>query len=259
MNQQAQQSRPTGEGSHPLLSVQLYTVREALAADLPGTLARLAELGLEQVEPFGILTFDGLADGLAAAGLAAPTAHQGFLGDDPRAAFERARELGVSTIIDPFTQPERWQDAGEVRRIADQLASASEVAAEYGLRVGYHNHAHEVASVLEGQTALELLAANLPDAVALEVDTYWVAVGGADPVALLERLGDRVVALHVKDGPGTEDTLDQVAVGQGSLPVRDIIAARPDALRVVELDDSRGDRFQAVADSIAYLTSEGLA
>jgi len=259
VNQQAQQSRPTGEGKHPLLSVQLYTVREALAADLPGTLARLAELGFEQVEPFGILTFDGLADGLAAAGLAAPTAHQGFLGEDPRPAFERARELGVSTIIDPFTQPERWQDAGEVRRIADQLASASEVAAEFGLRVGYHNHAHEVASVLEGQTALELLAANLPEAVALEVDTYWVAVGGADPVALLERLGDRVVALHVKDGPGTEDTLDQVAVGRGSLPVRDIIAARPDALRVVELDDSRGDRFQAVADSVSYLVAEGLA
>ncbi|MGC5166598.1 sugar phosphate isomerase/epimerase family protein [Luteimicrobium sp. DT211] len=258
MNQQAQQTEPA-EQRHPLLSVQLYTVREALAADLPGTLARLAGLGFEQVEPFGILTFDGLADGLAAAGLAAPTAHQNFLGGDPRPAFDRARELGVRTIIDPFTPPERWQDAGEVRRTADQLASASEVAAEYGLRVGYHNHAHEVASVLEGRTALELLASQLPDAVALEVDTYWVAVGGADPVALLERLGDRVVALHVKDGPGTPEPLDQVAVGRGTLPVRDIVAARPDALRVVELDDSRGDRFQAVADSIAYLVAEGLA
>ena len=258
MNQQAPQTAPTGQG-HPLLSVQLYTVREALTADLPGTLARVAELGFEQVEPFGILSFDGLADGLAAAGLAAPTAHQSFLGADPRPAFDRARELGIRTIVDPFTSPERWQDADEVRRIADELAAASDVAAEYGLRVGYHNHAHEIASVLDGQTALELLAAHLPEAVALEVDTYWVTVGGADPVALLQRLGDRVVALHVKDGPGTPDVLDQIAVGQGSLPVRDIIAARPDALRVVELDDSRGDRFQAVADSIAYLVAEGLA
>lgn len=258
MNQQAPQTAPAEQG-HPLLSVQLYTVREALAVDLPGTLARLAELGLEQVEPFGILSFDGLADGLAGAGLAAPTAHQGFLGADPRPAFDRARELGVRTIIDPFTPPERWQDADEVRRIADELVAAADVAAEYGLRVGYHNHAHEIASVLDGQTALELLASHLPEQVALEVDTYWVAVGGADPVALLERLDDRVVALHVKDGPGTPDVLDQVAVGQGSLPVRDIIAARPDALRVVELDDSRGDRFQAVADSIAYLVAEDLA
>jgi hypothetical protein len=67
------------------------------------------------------------------------------------------------------------------------------------------------------------------------------------------------VALHVKDGPGTPETKDQVAVGSGSLPIREIVEAAPDALRVIELDDSRGDRFQAVADSFAYLTAQGLA
>jgi len=67
------------------------------------------------------------------------------------------------------------------------------------------------------------------------------------------------VALHIKDGPGTTETKDQVAVGQGSLPIEQIISAAPDALRVIELDDSRGDRFQAVADSFAFLTSKGLA
>jgi sugar phosphate isomerase/epimerase len=78
-------------------------------------------------------------------------------------------------------------------------------------------------------------------------------------VELLPKLGDRVVALHIKDGAGTAETKDQVAVGQGSLPIAEIIAAAPDALRVIELDDSRGDRFQAVADSYAFLTSEAFA
>ena len=77
--------------------------------------------------------------------------------------------------------------------------------------------------------------------------------------ALLQRLGDRVVALHVKDGDGSTDNKKQVAVGSGSLPVWDFIDAAPDALRVVELDDSRDDRFQAVADSYAWLTAQGLA
>ena len=108
-------------------------------------------------------------------------------------------------------------------------------------------------------TALEFFAGRLAPEVVLEVDTYWVAVGGADPVAYLPKLGDRVVALHIKDGPGTHDNKDQVAVGQGSLPIEQIIAAAPNALRVIELDDSRGDRFQAVADSFAFLTSKGLA
>jgi sugar phosphate isomerase/epimerase len=71
--------------------------------------------------------------------------------------------------------------------------------------------------------------------------------------ALLNRLGDRVAAMHIKDGDGSVDPKRQVAVGLGSLPVEEILAAKPDALRVVELDDSEGDLLQAVQDSYAYL------
>jgi sugar phosphate isomerase/epimerase len=241
------------------LSVQLYTVREALAADLPGTLARLADLGLTQVEPFDIVGHEGLAAALRDAGLVAPTAHQNFLGRELEPIFDRARELGVETLIDPFAAPDRWATADAVARTADDLEAAAQAAAAAGLSIGYHNHAHELESVIDGVPALEVLAGRTSDAVRLEVDTYWVAVGGVDPVALLQRLGDRVVALHVKDGPVTRDNLDQVAVGSGTMPVRDIISAAPDALRVIELDDSRDDRFDAVAASVRYLTEEGLA
>ena len=61
-------------------------------------------------------------------------------------------------------------------------------------------------------------------------------------------------ALHIKDGPATLETEGPGRRRRRSLPIWDIIAAAPDALRVIELDDSRGDRFQAVADSFAFLT-----
>jgi sugar phosphate isomerase/epimerase len=73
---------------------------------------------------------------------------------------------------------------------------------------------------------------------------------------LLKRLGDRVVALHLKDGDGSLDTSKQVAVGSGVLPVRDIIEAAPDALRVVELDDSETDLFEAIRASREFLLVE---
>ncbi|WP_374008049.1 sugar phosphate isomerase/epimerase family protein [Leifsonia sp. LS-T14] len=242
------------------LSVQLYTVRELLTEDTAGTLKRIAEIGFTQVEPFAFLSFgDALRDGLRDAGLSAPTTHQSFIGGDLDEVFSAAKELGIETVIDPHVPEERWQTAEDVAAIAEQLNAAAEVAARYGVRVGYHNHAHEIESTIEGVTALEYFASKLAPEVVLEVDTYWVAVGGADPVTLLPKLGDRVVALHIKDGPGTAETQDQVAVGQGSLPIAEIIAAAPNALRVIELDDSRGDRFQAVADSFAFLTSQGLA
>ncbi|WP_041768055.1 sugar phosphate isomerase/epimerase family protein [Leifsonia xyli] len=240
--------------------MQLYTVRELLTEDMVATLGRITEIGFTQVEPFAFLSFgEKLRQGLIGAGLAAPTAHQGFIGGDVDEVFAAAAELGIQTVIDPYVPAERWQTAAQVAATADQLNAAVEIAARHGVRVGYHNHAHELESTIEGVSALEYFAGLLAPEVVLEVDTYWVTVGGHDPVTLLPALGDRVVALHVKDGPGTTETKDQVAVGHGSLPIEQIIAAAPGALRVIELDDSRGDRFQAVADSYAFLTEKGLA
>jgi sugar phosphate isomerase/epimerase len=251
---------PTAPSVRSALSVQLYTVREALDEDLPGTLERLAALGFTQVEPYALTRFEAqLGPALAATGLAAPTAHQSFVGSaDAERVFATAAGLGIGLVVDPRVDRSRWGTATDVEAIADDLNAAAEVAGRYGVRVGYHNHAQELEIVLDGTTALEVFTARLADGVVLEVDAYWAAVGGQDPVALLERLGDRVAAIHVKDGPATADPLDQVAVGRGKLPIRDIIAAAPHALRVIELDDTRGDRFQAVADSRAWLVAEGL-
>ena len=167
-----------------------------------------------------------------------PTAHGGFLDVDQDAAFAAAADIGVQTLIQPFVDPARWQDPAEVAAIAASLNEAAVTAAGYGLRVGYHNHHFEFESKFDGRHALEVLADQLNPAVVLEVDTYWAYAGGADVPALLARLGDRVVALHVKDGDGSLNTKAQTAVGSGTLPVLDIIAAAPHALRVVELDDS---------------------
>ena len=90
----------------PDLSVQLYTVREALAEDYDGTLAALAGFGFTQVEPFGFDAFaDELRDGLAKHGLSAPTAHVGLLRGDSRPIFALATELGIGTVIDPSVDP----------------------------------------------------------------------------------------------------------------------------------------------------------
>lgn len=240
------------------LSVQLYTLREALAEDQAGTLARLADAGFTQVEPFGIASTSGLGEDLAAAGLTAPTAHQGFIGQGTIGdVADTAAALGIRTVIDPFVAPERWTRAEDIEETARSLNEAVPIAAERGITVGYHNHAHELEHVVGGVSALEYFAGLLDPAVILEIDTYWAAVGGVDPVTLLQRLGDRVAAIHVKDGPVTPETSDQVAVGQGALDIPAILAAAPDALRVIELDDSRGDRFQAVVDSRAYLLGLG--
>lgn len=238
-------------------SVQLYTVREELAADLPGTIAAIAAAGFTLVEPFGITDIAAqLAPELARHGLSAPTTHARLVDADDadvQRAFDAALSVGVQTVIDPFVPPERWRTAEGVTATAERLAVIADAAQGRGLRVGYHNHAHELESRIDGVPALEYFAGILDDRVALQVDTYWALVGGVDPVALLERLGERVVAIHVKDGPVPGDEADQTPLGEGSVPIPRILAAAPHALRVIELDASRIPPLEAVTRSLRYL------
>jgi sugar phosphate isomerase/epimerase len=239
--------------SHP--SVQLYTIREALAADMPAALARLAAIGFRTVEGFDLV---GLADryamALPDAGLAMPSAHVTLLGADLDLVFAAAHRLGVTTVIEPWVDPERWTRRAEVEAIAAELSAAAARAEGAGLRVGYHNHWFELENRFDGVTALEVFAGALDPRVVLEVDTYWAEVGGEPAPELLGRLGARVQFLHVKDGPRVRDTSTQTAVGSGSLPIADILAAAPHATRVVELDGyGAGDVFDALAESRRFL------
>jgi sugar phosphate isomerase/epimerase len=240
------------------LSVQLYSVRDAFAADPAETLRRLAALGFTQVEPYGVVeNVEALRAGLPANGLTAPTAHARLIGADQAAVFAAAAELGIGLVIDPLVKPERWQDPADIAATADALNAAAKVAAEHGVSVGYHNHWWELQARIDGRSAFEVFADQLDPAVALEVDTYWATAGGEDAPALLRRLGDRVRAIHVKDGALATDATGQVPAGQGRVPVADVLAAAPDALRVIEFDAYDGDLFEAIAASHAFLTGAG--
>lgn len=275
----------------PALSVQLYAVRDSLAEDIDSTLARLAAMGLRDVEAFD---FVNRAPALAASfeknGLRARTGHASLLSDgvpfnDPALAeadqpkppsqdvvFEAARTLGLEIVIDPFVAPERWLSEEEVLATAARLNAAAKLAADYGLKVGYHNHSQEFVASFHGLSAYELFAENLDDGVVLEVDLYWAATARQDVPALLGRLGDKVKALHLKDGVVGEDpfqpgaakmdptTLDQRPAGEGDLPLLDYLAAAPATeYGVIEFDHyAGGDIFDGIKASVDYFNANGL-
>jgi sugar phosphate isomerase/epimerase len=238
-------------------SIQLYSVRKALEGDLAGTIRRLAEIGFTMVEPYRFVAKAAeLKQAMAEHNLTAPSGHAPLLSEDQDAIFAAARQLGIGTVIDPHVPAERWNTIEDIRGTAAQLNAAAAKGAGYGVRVGYHNHWWEIESVIDGKTALEHLADYLDLGVVLEVDTYWAAVGGQNPAELLSRLGDRVRFIHIKDGPVTADPSGQLAVGDGTMPIWDVLeAARSIEAAVIELDDFQGDMFEAVADSYDYLSA----
>jgi sugar phosphate isomerase/epimerase len=246
---------PGSDGSADHVSVQLYAVRRFLAEDVDATLGRVAALGFREVEAFDLLSFlDEFREGLPRHGLTAPTAHVGLLGKaDLDRVVDAAVELGIGTLIQPWTEPARWESAAGIRQLSTDLNVVAARVAGRGVRVGYHNHHFELASMLDGRHALEVFADQLSPDIVLEVDTYWAFAGGVDVPELLRRLRDRVVALHVKDGDGSLDPMRQVGVGSGALPIREIVAAAPRARRVIELDDTAGDMWEALRASRAFL------
>jgi sugar phosphate isomerase/epimerase len=247
------------------ISLQLYSVRNRLTEDLRATLEAVRQIGFRNVELFDFIDRqDELARLLPDVGLVAPTAHA-FLVDphhvthEPDRVFDASERLGVKTVIDPIAAPARWKDRGDIAMIADRLNELSPKAAAHGLRIGYHNHAHELEARVDGKHALEYFAELLAPEVLLEVDLYWAAAGGADLVPLLQRLGDRVQFVHVKDGALPGSIEDQMPAGQGDVLLDAALEAASAAeLAVVEFDAFRGDILQGVAASFSYLTSKGL-
>ncbi|MFD6433328.1 sugar phosphate isomerase/epimerase family protein [Streptomyces venezuelae] len=247
------------------LSVQLYTVRDQLVADREGTLRRLAGLGYGAVEAYDVLGDPkGLRRIVDDLGLAVSGTHAvQLLGPEPGPVLDAVATLGTDLAIVPAgIPPEEFTSRDGLARTADRLNSLSDAARRHGIRIGYHNHWWEIEPRFDdGEAgrphAVDVLAGLLDPAVFLEIDTYWAAVGGADVPALLRRLGERVRALHLKDGPGTKED-PNVAVGGGTMPVPEILAAAPDAWRIVEFDSCAGDAdalFDELSASRTYLTS----
>lgn len=260
--------------STPEISVQLYSIHEALDADLDGSLGRLADIGLRTVEAFDFVRrAEELKALFATYGLSAPTAHAILIEDEGVATpdglltvppaeetFAAANTLGVQVVIDPFVAPDRWATLADVQRNADRLNARAAQAQEHGLRVGYHNHDHELATLIDGRPALSVFADLLDPAVLLEVDLYWAVAGGADPLALLRGLGDRVIAVHVKDGPmrpgisARELPTDQQPAGQGDVPLATVLTSGLEIpYAVIEFDHYEGDVFDGIAQSYAFL------
>ena len=244
--------------ARPENSVQLYSVREHLDRDFDSTLTRLAEIGFRSVEPFSLPDNLGkLKQSLLNAGLKAPTAHGSVL-EQPEAAISAALELGTTLLIDPYQPEEIFQSEAKVEMLAEKLSAAAAMGKKHGIKIGYHNHDHELTNTVRGEPALYALASMVSEDVVFEIDLFWCQVANVDPLDVLKKLEGRIVALHAKDAPLGGHVDDQVVLGSGSVDLLACINHLPDAQVVVEFDTYSGDLFAALASSLQYLRANGV-
>ena len=244
---------------HDQIALQLYTLRRLTASDLPGTLDAVAAAGYRAVELAGLpdVQPSELARLLDEAGLRVVASHEGVeaLREDVSAVADRMAVLSCSRVIVPWMPEDARQGVDDVRAFARELNGFVEALGARSIRLGYHNHAFEFAA-LDGTTIWDVLLHDLSPQVEIELDVYWAAAGGRDPVREIQATSDRVRLLHMKDRAAGPEARDAPA-GEGILPFPGIVdAARSVGVEwyIVEQDEPR-HALDDIASAYRYLAS----
>jgi sugar phosphate isomerase/epimerase len=259
------------EGLHPALNgpvgLQLWSLREYLPKDLPGTLKKVQALGFREVEGAGLWkhTTEEMRSALDAAGLRCQSAHMGFerLRDDLKGAFAEAKAVGATWVICPWIPHEKDFTRDDALKAGDAFNAFGKAAADAGLRFGYHCHGYDFVPSTEG-TLFDTLAANTdPERVAFQIDVFHAFDGGADPAKLIERYKTRVVSLHLKDlkkgvqvkvGTATAPADHDVPVGTGQVDIPAVLkAAQDSAVKLYYIEDESTDPWGHIPKSLEFL------
>ena len=243
------------------ISVQLYSLREEAKSDFAGVLKKVADMGYIGVEPAGLhgMKPEEVRKVLDDLGLVASSTHGPFPNkENVNEIVDTAKALGYTRHI-AGVGPKDCETLETTLEAAKRAQAAAELLDGTGITFGLHNHWWEFDKDFDGKTPNEVIMENAPGVFA-QIDTYWVAVGGADAAKVVKRLGARAPSLHIKDGLKNREEA-QTAVGAGAMDWAPVMEAAEGSVEwlVVELDRCDTDMAMAVAESYTYLTSNGFA
>ncbi len=205
----------------PKIALQLWTIKEDLAADFTGTLQKVKESGYDGVEFAGYndLSAAEVSTILAASDLEAAASHIPFekLEEDLEGVMAFEKTIGNSRIVCPWLS---FADYAQWKAAFAKLDVIGKTLQENGFSFYYHNHAHEFQQVA-GVDILHYMTAHT-SYVDLEVDLYWLAQAGVDVTEWLTDHKARIGLLHFKDL--TADRSESTEIGNGILPMKEYLA-----------------------------------
>lgn len=262
--------------SKQTIGLQLYTVRDAMAQDPTGTLARVAKIGYNSVEGAtytGTQKFYGMSPAdftkvLKQNGLIMPSSHyvlgeaenngqptQGTILHGWDKAVDDAAQVGVKYMVCAYLFDSERGNLEHYKLLAERLNKAGERCKQAGIQLCYHNHDFEFMAQ-DGQLPYDLIMQQTdPNLVKMEIDLYWTVKAGRDPITLFRAHPGRFPLWHVKDMDKT-DKKDFTEVGNGVIDFRKIFAEKNLAgmkYFFVEQDKTPGSPFTSIEQSITYI------
>jgi sugar phosphate isomerase/epimerase len=262
------------------LALQLYTIRDAMNADVTGSLKKVSDTGFKYLELAGYanrkfygyepVEFKKIVNDLGMEILSSHTQveAQGITLDNAKQMAEDHAKLSVKYCLQPWVVEEARNSIAGYQKMCADWNKVGGIMKEHGIQFGYHNHNFEFATVEGKVPYFDVFMAELDkNLVTMELDLFWTTKAGQNPVELFKKYPGRFQLFHMKDmytkeAPffTTNGVKDFAPVGEGVINFREILASRELAgnkYLVVEQDQSRdGHPFGDIKKSITNLTTK---
>lgn len=270
------------------LGIQVFGVRELLEKEPRAVFQAIANVGIKNIELFDPFTLKNYVPIIRELGMLPLCTHflPGYItgkwdtvksiGMTPpdNYHFENILEdcvaNGVTNLGIAILMPEERESLDDFKRFADLANTHGELSQKAGVQLYYHNHSFEFEQkegVLPFEAMLDIFD---PSLVKIELDVFWVTIAGHDPLAWINKIGDRLLFLHMKDLK--KDTpLDYSVFGvdpSAFLEIGDGIIDFPKVLEVakaqgvkyafLDQDHTQMDKLESIQKSYDYLKGLGI-
>jgi sugar phosphate isomerase/epimerase len=261
------------------VGLQLYTIRDAMKKDVPGSLKQVTDIGYKYLEMadysngkfygYSPADFKKLVTdlGMEVISSHAGVSPKGITDDEAKKMAEDHAAVGAKYCMQPYiSDADRHSIAGYQKMVAD-WNRVGKIMKEHGLTFGYHNHNFEFATVEGKIPYFDVFLPELDKNITtMELDLFWTTKAGLNPVDIFKKYPGRFQLFHMKDmytkeAPSVITKSDDFApVGAGLINFKEILAAKNIAgmkYMIVEQDNAgKGNAFEAIRTSITNLTSK---
>jgi sugar phosphate isomerase/epimerase len=247
-----------------IIGIQLYTLRDLIAADFKGTLKKIRKAGYNSVEAagYGDRKFYGYSpkeykEIVTDLGLQPTSSHSSVNPENISSAIEDHLSAGMDYIVVPWIPKEKYNTPDAYKKLADEFNIIGKACKEAGLGFGYHNHAFEFEK-MGNEIPYNILIENTdPKYVFMQVDLFWMVYGGHQPEEYFTKYPGRFELWHIKDMDNTP-ARESVEVGDGIINYAKVFKMKDLAGMkhfFVEQEAFKMDPIQSIRKSYKFLNS----
>ena len=261
------------------IGLQLYTIRDAMAKDVPGSLKKISDIGIKNLELASYANgkfygyepseFKKIVTDLGMEIISSHTQVEalGITLDNAKKMAEDHAKIDVKYCIQPWVVEEARTTLDSYKKMAAEWNKVGGIMKEHKIQFGYHNHNFEFDKVEGKIPYYDVFMVELDkDLVTMELDLFWATKAGQNPVEMFKKYPGRFQLFHMKDmftkeAPFYKPTTNDFApVGAGLINFTEILAAKKIAgmkYIFVEQDSTKdGKPFEAIQTSVTNLTTK---